>query len=206
MDVCPWGLTTRGLSGNLGVTYSGLPTLRPDHKEPTVPDSRPSMYRVLIQGSLSDVWNEITRTDAPIAAFFNNQMHCRELKPGSKLAMRSPNGKYTGVVGEIIDFDPMTRFSHTFRFTNFEDPPCKVIYELEEVQGGVQFTLTVEDAPAGTKTEKQMAQGGKMIVGTLKSVIETGKPSFGIRMLYGLFKVMEPFSPKRCLSENWPID
>lgn len=165
-----------------------------------------SKFQVWIQGSLQDVWNEITRTDEPIAAFFNNRMHVGELKAGSKLAMRSPDGRYTGVVGEVLEVVPLKRFSHTFRFTNFDDPECKVIYDLVEERGGVSFTLTIEDLPDGTKTAKQMVQGGTMIVNTLKAVIETGRPGFGTRMLYTLFKVLAPFSPKRCKSEYWPID
>ncbi len=171
-----------------------------------MPDAPPSMFRVLIQGSLEDVWNEITRTDKPIPAFFNSQMHVGSLAPGSKLAMRSADGKYTGVVGTILEVVPLKRFSHTFRFTNFDDPECVVINELEEVDGGVQFTLTIENLPTGTKTAKQMVQGGPMIVKTLKAVIETGKPTRGVRALYVLFKLMAPLSPKKCLSENWPID
>ena len=171
-----------------------------------MPESPSSIFRILIQGSVSDVWNEITRTDAPIAAFFNNRMHVGELKAGSRLAMRTADGKWTGVVGEIIECVPMRRFSHTFRFTNYDDPECTVIYDLEPKDGGVQFTLTIENLPVGTKTGKNMSAGGKMIVGTLKRVIETGRPSFGIRVLYGFFKLMGPFSPKRCKSELWPID
>ncbi|HHH31292.1 MAG TPA: hypothetical protein ENK57_23500 [Polyangiaceae bacterium] len=58
----------------------------------------------------------------------------------------------------------------------------------------------------GTKTAKQMGQGGNMIVNTLKACLETGKPSFGTRALFVLFRIMTPFSPKRCRSEHWPID
>ena len=163
------------------------------------------MFRVVIKAKLEDVWNEITRTDEPIAAFFNSRMHVGTLEPGSRLAMRTPDGKYTAVVGEILEAVPLKRFSHTFRFTNYDDPECKVIYDLEEVEGGVQFTLTVEDLPIGTKTAKQMVQGGTMIVNTLQSVMETGRPSFGTRMLFTLFKLMGPMTPKRCRSENWPI-
>ncbi len=170
-----------------------------------VPDSKTSMFRVVIDGSLEEVWNEITRTDAPIAAFFNSRMDVSQLVPGARLAMRSPDGKYTGVVGRILEVVPLRRFSHTFRFTNFDDPECRVICELEQLAEGVQFTLTIEDLPPGTKTAKQMLQGGKLIVNTLKAVIETGRPSFGTRVLFGLFKVMAPLSPKRCLSHNWPV-
>lgn len=178
-----------------------------------MPDSHPnataetrSKFRTFIRGSIEDVWHEITRTDAPIPAFFNSRMDVERLAPGSRIAMRSPDGKYTGVVGEILEFDPPRRFAHTFRFTNYDDPECRVVYDLEAVEGGVQFTLTITDLPLGTKTAKQMVQGGKMIVNTLKAVIETGRPSFGTRMLFGVFKLAAPFTPKRCLSENWPVD
>lgn len=164
------------------------------------------MFRVTIDASIEDVWHEITRTDQPIPAFFNTRMDVGELEPGSRLAMRSPDGKYTGVVGKILIFDPPKRFSHTFRFTSYDDPACTVTYDLEEVEGGVQFTLTITNLPVGTKSAKQMLQGGKMIVNTLKSVIETGKPGFGTRMLFILFKIMQPITPKKCLSRHWPVD
>lgn len=163
-------------------------------------------FQIEIRGGVEEVWREITRTDAPIAAFFNNQMHVGTLAPGSKLAMRSPDGRYTGVVGEILDYDPPRRFAHTFRFPAYDDPPCKVIYDLEEIEGKTIFTLTIEDLPVGTKTAKQMLQGGTMICNTLKSVIETGKPSLGIRLLYLMFRLMQPMTPKKCRSENWPVD
>lgn len=165
-----------------------------------------AMFRVLIQGSVEDVWNEITRTDEPIACFFNNRMHVNQLAPGHRLAMRSPDGKWTGVVGEILEVIPYRKFSHTFQFTNYDDPPSTVTYELEPVDGGVQFTLTVSNLPVGTKSAKQMLQGGKMIVGVLKDVIETGRPALGTRLLFVLFRLLAPFSPKKCLSENWPLD
>lgn len=163
-------------------------------------------FEVVIKGSIQDVWHEITRTDAPILAFFNSRMHVSELAPGSGLAMRTPDGKYTAVVGKILECTPPTRFAHTFRFTGYDDPECSVIYDLKEVDGGVRFTLTIVDLPDGTKTAKQMASGGRMIVNTMKSVIETGRPSFGIRLLYVVFKLTAPLTPKKCLSDNWPIN
>ncbi|MDA7977291.1 MAG: SRPBCC domain-containing protein [Pirellulales bacterium] len=119
--------------------------------------------------------------------------------------MRTPNGKYTGVVGEVLDFDPPHRFSHTFQFTHLDDPPSTVIYELREIPEGTEFTLTTENVPQGTKSEKSMAQGGPFITKTLKSLVETGKPHFGARMILILIKFTGFMSPKRCRSENWPL-
>ncbi len=172
---------------------------------PDATKSPTQKFQIVINAPVEAVWKEITRTDAPIACFFNSQMYLGPagLKPGSKLAMRS--GKHTGVVGTILEIDPPRRFSHTFKFTQMDDPECKVTYDLRPVNGGTEFTLSIDDLAMGTKTAKQMMQGGTMIKNTLKAVIETGKPSFGIRMLYVLFKVLAPFSPKKCLNENWPV-
>ena len=59
-----------------------------------------------------------------------------DLQVGSKMAARSANGKYTAIVGEVLEFDPPHRYSHTFRFTHLDDPPCIVTYELKEVEDG----------------------------------------------------------------------
>jgi uncharacterized protein YndB with AHSA1/START domain len=162
------------------------------------------MARVRINGSIHDVWREITRTDDVIPCFFNMRMHYASLQPGSRLSMRSADGRYTGVVGEILEVRPPTRFVHTFRFTSMDDPPCKVIYELREISPGeVEFTLTLEDLTPGSKSAKQMVSGSRLIVNTLKQVIETGKPALGTRALFLVFRAMEPFTPKRCLTSNW---
>lgn len=165
-----------------------------------------AIFRVVIRGSIDSVWREITKTDELQKCMFNMRLETNGLKPGGQIRMRSPSGKYTGVVGEVLEFQPPHRYVHTFRFTQFDDPPCTVIHELKEVDGGVEYTLTHENLPSGTKTAKQMNQGGPMIVSTLKAVVERGRPSFGVRLLHMLFKVLEPLNPKKCRSENWPVD
>lgn len=163
------------------------------------------VYRVVIQAPLQDVWDALTKGGEPLPFFFGSVMHTKGLQPGNRICMRTPNGKYTGVVGDILEVDPPHRFVHTFQFTHLDDPPCKVIYELRETPEGVEFTLITEDVPAGTKTQKSMAQGGPFITETLKSLVETGKPSFGKRLILLIIRLTSPLTPKRCRSENWPL-
>jgi uncharacterized protein YndB with AHSA1/START domain len=162
-----------------------------------------AFFRIHIDGSIEDVWQEITKTDEVIPCFFNMRMHAPRKAVGEPLQMRSKDEKYVGVVGEILEWDPPRRFAHTFRFTQMDDPPCRVIYELEEKDGGVDFTLRIEALTPGTKSAKQMVAGAKMILNTLKAVIETGRPPLGIRVLFGLFAILQPFTPRRCRTENW---
>ena len=172
-----------------------------------VPQTRmeTEVFEVMIDGKIDDVWQEITKTDELQGAIFNARMHTTGLEKGGAIQMRSKSGKYTSITGHILEFDPPRRFVHTLSFTNMDDPPSTVEYDLDEVGDQVRFRLTVT-MPPGTKTSKQMKQGGPMIVNTLKRIVETGKPSLGVRTLYTLFKVLEPISPKKCRTENWPLE
>ncbi|MEM8834456.1 MAG: SRPBCC domain-containing protein [Planctomycetota bacterium] len=166
-------------------------------------DATRSVVRIQIGGPIEAVWEEITRTDDVIPCFFNMRMHYQNLAPGEKMSMRSKDGKHTGVVGEILEVDPPRRFAHTFRFTKGDEPPVRVIYDLREHDGGTEFTITLEDLVPGSKMAKEMIGGYKLITSTLKSCIETGKPSLGVRMLFVVFSLTAPLTPKRCRTEHW---
>jgi uncharacterized protein YndB with AHSA1/START domain len=165
-----------------------------------------AVYRVTIRGTVDQVWQELTRTDRPQGAMFNSMMHFDVLAAGGQLRMRSPNGKQTAVAGTFIEVREPVRLSHTLRFTSYDDPECTIVYDLEEVAEGVELTLTVEDLPTGTKSEKQLKQGGPFIVKNLKAIIETGRPTLGARLLYLLFGLLAPLNPKSTRSENWPLE
>src|ERR1051325_1990257 len=98
-----------------------------------------AIFKVFIRGSIQDVWREITRTDQPQRAMFNMMLHTNgPLRVGAPLRMRTISGKYTAIVGEVIEWNPPHRYAHTFKFTQMDDPPCKVSYDLKEVEGGVE--------------------------------------------------------------------
>lgn len=162
------------------------------------------VYRVTIDAPIETVWKTLTKENEVLPFFFGAVLNTPGLKPGAPIRMRSPDGKFTAVVGDVIEFDPPNRYSHTFRFTNYDDPPCTVIYDLKDVDGQTEFTLTTADVPTGTKTEKQMAQGGHFITKTMKSLIETGKPPMSTRMILTIIKLTAFMTPKKCLSSNWP--
>src|SRR5262245_29780796 len=111
----------------------------------TMTDTQRTVFKVFIRGSIDAVWREITKTDSPQQCFFDHVLHTTGLRPGAPVRMRTKNGKYTDVVGEVLEFDPPHRYALTFRFTRYDDPPCKVINELKEVAGGVEYLLIVEN-------------------------------------------------------------
>jgi uncharacterized protein YndB with AHSA1/START domain len=170
------------------------------------PDTTTQVSRIQIKAPIQDVWDALTREGEVLPFFFGSVMHTTTLAPGAPVRMRSPDGKYTGVVGDVLQLEPPHKYSMTFKFTNYDDAVCKITHELREVEGGTEYTLTAEGVPVGTRTEKQMKQGGHIITTTLKSCLETGKPTAMARFIMLMGKLTGFMTPRRCRSSNWPMD
>jgi hypothetical protein len=172
-----------------------------------VADPRKAVFRIVIDGTMEAVFRELTKAGEPQGAVFNAVLTLDQpgLVRGRKMQMRTGSGKHAIVVGEVVEHEAPTRFAHTHRFTMFDDPVCTVIYDLRKVEGGVEVTLTVENIPEGTSTEKEMMKGGDLILGTLKTIVEAGRPPLGTRIKYWAFGALESALPAKTKSENWPL-
>jgi uncharacterized protein YndB with AHSA1/START domain len=169
-------------------------------------DTTKAVFRIQINGSIDAVWRELTKQGEPQAAVFNAWLHAQALQVGERMQMTTRGRTHVLVIGKITAFEPPTRFAHTFKFTQYDEPECEVIYDLRQLPTGVECTLTVDRMPVGTKTEKSMQGGGGQILNTLKAVIETGKPAVGTRLLYAMLDKMSFVLPKRTHADNWPIE
>ena len=163
-----------------------------------------AVFKTIIHAPIEKVWEELTKVGVNLPFFFHSTCQTPGMQSGAPMRMVSRDGKHTGVIGEILEFDPPRRYAHSFRFTAYDDPTCKVIYELEPVEGGTEFTVIAEDIPVGTKTAKQMVAGLKYIANNLKSIVETGKPNFMGRFVGLMTRLFG--APARCLSSEWELD
>lgn len=166
-----------------------------------------AVFRIVIDGTMEAVYRELTKTGEPQGAVFNSMLTLDQpgLVRGRKMQMRTVSGRHAIVAGEVVEVDAPRRFAHTHRFTQYDDPVCTVVYDLKKVEGGVEVTLTVENIPAGTGTEKEMRKGGDFILKNLKAIVETGRPPFGTRLMYAAFGALEFVLPAKTKSENWPL-
>jgi hypothetical protein len=172
-----------------------------------VAEAQKAVFRIVVGGTMEAVFRELTKTGEPQGAVFNAVLTLDQpgLVRGRKMQMRTASGRHAIVVGEVVECVPPSRFAHTHRFTQHGDPFCTVIYDLRKVDGGVEVTLTVENIPAGTKSETEMRRGGDFILKNLKAIVETGRPALGTRLMYAMFGALEFVLPARTKSEHWPL-
>ena len=169
-------------------------------------EAKRAVFRVVIDGSQEAIFKELTRTDGLVPAVFNSRMVTTGLRPGGRMQMRTPSEGHVIVDGQVVEYDFPNRFVHTHRFTTLDDPVCRVTYDLKKVAGGVEVTLTVDDIPVGTKTEKEMRRGGDFILKNLKAIVETGRPPLGTRMMYAMFGALEFMLPAKTKTVHWPLE
>jgi uncharacterized protein YndB with AHSA1/START domain len=166
-----------------------------------------AVFRIFIQADIQRVWRELTKQGEAQGAVFNAWLHSTgALGENVHMQMRTGTGRHVIVDGTVEVFEPPHRFVHTHRFTQYDDPVCRVSYELKPVGDGVEVTLRVLGLPAGTRTAKSMGPGGTRILATLKAICETGRPPRGTRLMYWMFDHMEFVLPARTNSEHWPLE
>jgi uncharacterized protein YndB with AHSA1/START domain len=165
-----------------------------------------AVFRIFIEADIQRVWRELTKQGEAQGAVFNAWLHSTgALGAGVLMQMRTGTGRHVIVDGTVEVFEPPHRFVHTHRFTQFDDPVCRVSYELKSVGSGVEVTLRVLGMRLGTPTAKSMASGGIRILATLKAICESGRPPMGTRLMYWVFDHMEFVLPARTKSEHWPL-
>ena len=164
------------------------------------------IYKVLIKAPIDTVWSELVNTSAPRPFFWNSSWDANDMTAGNAYRMVSNGGKTVAVIGEILEMDPPHRLVHSFRLTSLDDPASKVTYTLRETDDGTEFCLVTENIIAGSKSEKSMADGSKFIVQNFKAYVETGKVTFGARLMLAMFNIMAPLTPKSMSAKKWPLE
>ena len=164
------------------------------------------VFRVVINAPIDKVWSELVKTTEARPFFWNSTWDTPAFEPGKPYRVTSNGGKTVAVIGRILEIDPPHRLVTTFRLTQLPDPPSQVTYTLKEVDGGTEFCLVSEKVLAGSKSEKSMADGSRFIVENFKAWVETGKVTFGARLMLAMFSLMAPLTPKSMRADNWPLD
>lgn len=154
-----------------------------------------------IQAPLQRVWDEITKTGQIQRALYNTVLET-DLTPGSRLRYYSPNKKRVFIVGEVVEVAAPKKLSHTYKFTQSDEPPTLVTWKLEEIPGGCRVTLTHSGWTEEHKAPEKVKAGWQEILGLLKTELETGDIPFKTKLVYGMMGMMMFMLPKSTRTEE----
>jgi uncharacterized protein YndB with AHSA1/START domain len=136
-------------------------------------------YVIYIAAAAEKVWAALTEPGFTKQYFFGRSVEL-EQKVGADFILRMSDGRID-VAGKVVECDPPRRLSVTWRVEWIEEmrklPECLVTFQIDALDGAVRLTMTEAhqwDVPdpilAGGR------QGWPLILSSLKSLLETGKP------------------------------
>ena len=159
------------------------------------------VFSIDIETSVDAAWRELTKVGEVQFPMFNAVLET-DWEPGSPMYYYKPDRTRIFVVGRVVEVDPKRRFVHTYRFTDLPDTETLVTWDFEEIATGVRLTVTHSDFTDQTATHKRVGGGWKMILKTIKSILETGRKPAMVRMIYGMMSAVDFLQSKNTLTDN----
>ena len=143
-------------------------------------DTTTFAYAIYIAAKPEQVWEALTNGEFTKQFWFGREVKS-DWKVGSEAIYTMVDGK-VNIVSKILKINPPTFMEFTFQDVSTvslaDVEETIVTYELQEAEGGTKFTVT-----HNAKTEKlftAVSGGWTMILSGLKTLLETGKPLFGV--------------------------
>jgi uncharacterized protein YndB with AHSA1/START domain len=142
-----------------------------------MPGSFVAVAHATIAAPPAKVWEALTDPDL-ITKYFHGTTVESDWEVGSPITWTGEMGgtEYLDK-GEIVVFEPEVQLRHT-HWSNLTGEPDEpeyyktVTYDLAEVDGSTQLTLTQDNMPSQEAADEMVAKGWQPILEGLKSVVE----------------------------------
>ncbi len=158
-------------------------------------------FSIDIRAPIERVWREITKQHEKQRAMFDTMLEA-ELRPGGELRYRTVDRKMTPIWGEVVEVEEPRVFAHTFAFSDIDDAPTLVRWELEQVGDVCRVTVTHSRFEGETKTLRSVSKVWPAILGRLRNVAEGREIPMGARMQYAMMRWMSFMAPKGLRTAN----
>ena len=151
-------------------------------KEETVTtETKPQhVYVLYIRSTPEKVWDAIVKPEMTRQYFYGTEIQS-DLKVGSSLEyfMKNEQGEnVSALTGKILEVVPGKKLVHTFSFPSNDDRSSRASYEIEQIADTdlVKLTVTHDQFDGETRTYKETSGGWPILLSSLKTLLETGKP------------------------------
>ncbi len=130
------------------------------------------VYQVEVTTTPERAWAALTDPDTVRRYYFGTAPRT-SWEPGSRIEFVDDDGDVQ-IVGEVLEFDPPHRLSHTFVATWYggHDDQGSLHWEITPTASGCRITLIHRGARADTREGSETADGSRHIIEALKALLE----------------------------------
>lgn len=137
------------------------------------------VYVTYIATTPEKVWSALTDGEATRQYWRHDNVS--DWQPGSKWEHRRSDGEKgkVDIVGKVVESVPPRRLVVTWGRPGEETNTAKhsrVTYEIEPVASAVRLVVTHDQLEADTDMAQSISKGWPMVLSSLKSFVETGRP------------------------------
>jgi uncharacterized protein YndB with AHSA1/START domain len=135
-------------------------------------------YELYISASAKKVWGALTEGEATKQYFYGCAVRST-FKQGALISYLG-DGEFNMLDGEVLEVKTGERLLTTFRAQwdgkVVKDKPSRLLWELTPMGKATKLTLVHDGFAHETATYEQSESGWPLILSSLKTYVETGKP------------------------------
>ena len=134
------------------------------------------VYTTYIETTPEKLWQALTDGDFTERYWFGHRV-ASDWEIGSPYKF-AKQGKNT-IAGKVLAFEPPKRLSYSWdnlKPDMQDERSSRVTFDLEPRGKVVKLTVTHDNLDEGGKTFRDISGGWPMVIASLKSLLETGKP------------------------------
>jgi len=134
------------------------------------------VYTTYIETTPEKLWHALTDGDFTERYWFGHRI-ASDWKVGSPYRFTHP-GK-SSPEGKVLVSEPPKKLAYTWNGCSDEtkrEGPSRVTFDIEPRGNVVKLTVTHDNLDEGGKTFRGISEGWPMVLASLKSFLETGRP------------------------------
>lgn len=137
-------------------------------------------YEAYIRASADDVWRAITDGKQTARYFYGSPVKS-DLKTGGEFVYMTPDGKDRMVEANIFAIEPKRRlildhYRMLYAPAVAADKPSREAWEVTPMGEMCRVVVVHDQLTANGPTYKDVASGLPLVVSSMKSLLETGRP------------------------------
>ena len=137
------------------------------------------VYVTYITTTPEKLWNALLNSEMT-RQYWGNRTNASDWKPGSRWEHRDvDDAKLVDIVGKVVESDPPRKLILTWADPKDEARPeaySRLTMELVQFGELVRLTVTHEEFEVGSNMLTNISYGWPIVISSLKSLLETGKP------------------------------